>query len=92
MVLGVLKLSASDEPARIGFITSRRVGGAVVRNGVRRRLRELVRASRPKLRRGVWLVLIARAKAAHADFSALEKEWTVLARRAGIFASAGRPA
>ena len=91
MVLGFFKTSASSDPARIGFITSKRVGGAVVRNRARRRLRELVRASRPQMRTGIWLVVIARGNAARADFPALEKEWLSLARRAGILAAAPKP-
>lgn len=87
MVLGVLKIAEAGtdaEPVRLGFITSRRVGGAVVRNRVRRRLRELARASRPQIRPGHWIVIIARANAARADFAALKKEWLALARRAGV--------
>jgi ribonuclease P protein component len=34
-----------DGPARVGFTVSRRVGGAVERNRVRRRLKEIVRLS-----------------------------------------------
>ncbi len=76
--------TAAELPARIGFITSRRVGGAVVRNRVRRRLRELVRHSRPVLRPGIWIVLIARQHASRASFDALRDEWNRLAERAGI--------
>lgn len=72
------------EPARVGFITSRRVGSAVARNRVRRRLREIVRADRPQLASGCWVVLIARAAAAEASFDALRDEWRRLAKRAGL--------
>lgn len=72
------------ESTRIGLITSRRVGSAVTRNRVRRRLRELARLSRPQVRDGFWLVLIARGSAAKANFEALERDWTTLARRAAI--------
>ncbi len=82
-MLSVLKTS-QVEPARAGFITSRRVGGAVERNHVRRRLRELVRLTRRKLREGVWLVLIARAAAREASWHALHDEWLALAERASI--------
>ena len=34
-----------DGPARVGFTVSRKVGGAVERNRVRRRLREVVRGA-----------------------------------------------
>lgn len=83
MLLSILAGLGPDS-ARVGFITSRRVGGAVVRNRVRRRLREIVRAARPRLIAGVWLVIIARSHAAGATFAALEAEWLHLARRGAI--------
>lgn len=71
-------------PCRVGFVTSRRIGGAVVRNRVRRRLREIVRRHQRTLREGFWIVLIARREAADASYRALEHEWLRLARRASI--------
>src|SRR5882757_9228308 len=65
VVLSVLK-AEPDTETRIGLITSRRVGGAVVRNRVRRRLREIVRAVRPQMKAGISLGLIARQAAARA--------------------------
>ncbi len=73
-----------EGPARLGLITTRRVGGAVERNRIRRHLRELFRAMAPQIRRGVWLVVIARQRAAEATFAALRAEWQKLAERAGI--------
>ena len=71
-------------PCRVGFVTSRRIGGAVVRNRVRRRLREIVRRNQHTLREGFWIVLIARREAADASYRALEHEWLRLAKRASI--------
>ena len=71
-------------PCRVGFVTSRRIGGAVVRNRVRRRLREIVRQHQHTLREGFWIVLIARREAADASYRALEHEWLRLAKRASI--------
>ena len=82
MVVSVL--AGIDEGTRIGFITSRRVGGAVVRNRARRRLREAVRADRPHLLTGCWVVIIAKAGAATLPFSDVQKEWRNLAKRAGV--------
>jgi ribonuclease P protein component len=69
---------------RAGFVTSARLGGAVVRNRVRRRLREIVRRHQHELRQGFWFVIIARHEAATASYGALEDEWLRLARRASI--------
>ena len=71
-------------PWRAGFVTSARLGGAVVRNRVRRRLREIVRRHQHELRQGVWFVIVARYDAAAASYDALEDEWLRLARRASI--------
>lgn len=84
-MLGVLAVENSG-PLRAGFITSRRLGRAVVRNRVRRRLREIVRRHQPGLRGSFWIVLIARAAAASASYAALEDEWLRLAKRASILA------
>lgn len=86
MVLSFLRL-ASDAGPRIGLITSRRVGGAVVRNRVRRRLREIVRVDRPQMVPDCWLVLIARHRAASASFAELHTEWRLLATRGRLFAT-----
>jgi ribonuclease P protein component len=82
-IFSVLKNLPSSE-VRVGLITSRRVGGAVDRNCVRRRLREIVRAARPEIAAGTWLTLVARQAAAEATFQNLTAEWRMLARRSTI--------
>jgi len=72
------------EPARFGLITSRRVGGAVDRNRVRRRLRELCRLNRSLVPAGWLVVVIAKSSAAAASFADLREEWLLLARRLSI--------
>ena len=74
-------------PFRAGFITSRALGRAVVRNRVRRRLREIVRKHQRDLINGIWMVTIARASAARASYQQLEAEWLRLAKRASILAT-----
>ena len=85
---GVLTLSVlpvdGEKRFRVGLITSRRVGGAVARNRVRRRLREIVRRNQQALKGGIWFVVIAGRSAAQTRSAALEAEWLRLARRAGI--------
>lgn len=85
LVLGVKK-DDTTKLFRVGFVTSKRVGGAVERNRVRRRLREVVRRRQEQLRRGLWLVLVARPAAARASYGELEDEWLRLAERASILA------
>ena len=83
LILNVAPM-ANSGPWRVGFVASRRVGGAVVRNRVRRRLREIVRQHQPALRGGFWMVLVARPDAANASYLQLEHEWLRLATRASI--------
>jgi ribonuclease P protein component len=73
-----------EGPPRFGVVTSRKVGGAVVRNKVRRRIRHIQQAHLARVRDGVWCVTVARFRAAEATFAELEAEWCKLARRAGI--------
>ena len=56
----------SGDPAKVGFVVSRAVGSAVVRNRVKRRLRELMRRRVASLPGGCLLVLRAYPAAAHA--------------------------
>ncbi|AVT39981.1 ribonuclease P protein component [Plantactinospora sp. BB1] len=58
-------------PARAGFVVSKAVGGAVVRNRVRRRLRHLVRDRLPGLPPGATLVVRALPGAADASYARL---------------------
>jgi ribonuclease P protein component len=74
----------STGPLRAGIITSRRLGSAVVRNRVRRRLREIVRRHQHEVVTGTWMVVIARPRAASASYQRLEEEWLRLAGRASI--------
>lgn len=83
MICGTVQ-TGDGGAARVGIITSRKVGPATVRNRVRRRLREIVRADRSQLASGCWVVLVARARAADAPFAALRDEWRRLAKRAGM--------
>jgi ribonuclease P protein component len=85
MVLGTLAVQNSGA-SRVGFVTSRRLGRAVVRNRVRRRLREIVRKHQHDLREDFWIVLVARRDAPKASYRALEDEWLRLAKRASILA------
>jgi ribonuclease P protein component len=57
--------------ARAGFVVSKAVGNAVVRNRVRRRLRHLVRPLLAELPAGSLLVVRALPSAAEATFSVL---------------------
>ena len=82
---GLLVLRARPnglDVSRFGFSVSKAVGGAVVRNRVKRRLRETARLT--GVQQGWDLVLVARKDAGSADFSMLNTSMTSLLRRAGV--------
>lgn len=85
LILGIRR-DADAIGFRAGFVTSKRIGGAVIRNRVRRRLRDIVRRHQHNIQNGAWLVCIARPAAARASYGALEDEWLRLAKRASILA------
>jgi ribonuclease P protein component len=68
----LLEEPAQASTARAGFVVSKAVGNAVVRNKVRRRLRHLVRPLLSELPAGASLVVRALPPAAGAPFATLE--------------------
>jgi ribonuclease P protein component len=87
----VLYVAANDlEHARFGITVSGRVGKAVVRNKVRRRVREALRARLDQLTVGVDLVVVARPRSAAATWAELNVALDHVLVRAGATV-AGRP-
>jgi ribonuclease P protein component len=76
---------------RFGFSVSKRVGGAVVRNRARRRLREIVRLRLPALASGWDVVLIARPPIAQAEFRQIETAVERLLQQAGLYGMVTAP-
>jgi ribonuclease P protein component len=92
----VLQIRRRDDerPARVGFTVSRKVGNAVVRNRVRRRLRDVVRrAAADDMRPGHDYVLVARPAAMSEPFGRLAEDFVAALRRfaAGRAQPARRP-
>lgn len=69
---------------RIGLAVNKRVGGAVVRNRVKRRLREAFRELSGAAEGGWDIVASARPAAAEADFNDLRLSAARLAARVGV--------
>lgn len=74
--------------SRFGFSVSRRIGKAVVRNKVKRRLREAVRLRMTHIQSGWDLVFIARNPISDADFHAIDAACARLLRRASLLQEA----
>ncbi len=68
---------------RLGLSVSRRVGNAVTRNAVRRRLREVFHSARPELPGDLDLVVSARPAAAEATVRELSEEFVRSLRKLG---------
>ena len=84
----VLVHAQSKYPLKVGFIVSKKVGKAVVRNKVRRRLREIFRALIPFLDDNCNYILIARAECAKSTFSQLADSMASILLKAGKFTRA----
>ena len=69
---------------RVGVTVSKKLGHAVVRNRVRRRLREVYRLNEERFTPGWDIVVVARSRCISADFGKLTQAYLSLAEKAGI--------
>ena len=74
IVLQAASVGDEVKDPRIGLTVSRKVGNAVVRNRVKRRIREWFRRSRAAVPAGTETVVIARASAARISYAELAAE------------------
>jgi ribonuclease P protein component len=88
LVLGCLianwnKLPDGSTP-KLGVVTSKKIGGAVVRSRARRLLRETFRLHQHDFAAPVELILVARNSIADKDFAGVEKDFLAALRRAKL--------
>ena len=69
---------------RVGITASKKLGHAVVRNRVRRRLREVYRLNEALFAPGWDIVVVARSRCIDAEFGKLSHAYLSLAKKAGI--------
>lgn len=76
-----LAMQQSCERSRIGITTSKRLGNAVMRNRVRRLVREVFRRGLMTLPNGIDVVVIAKPRATSMTYGAIASDLGVLGRR-----------
>lgn len=69
---------------RVGITVSKKLGHAVIRNRIRRRLREVYRLNEDAFSPGWDIVVVARSRCAEAPFQNLCDAYLALAAKAGI--------
>lgn len=81
---GIRAVQLPIRSTRLGVITSRRIGGAVVRNRARRLVREAFRIHRARLHGGCDLVIIARKSIGSLGQAGVEFDFVAACRRAKL--------
>lgn len=71
---------------RAGFSVSKKIGNAVTRNKIRRRLKEALRSYLPKLEGNYCVIFVARKGIEDALFSVVLKDMGFLLKKHGLFA------
>lgn len=85
LILGTAPLKeGAAAPSRFGIITTKRIGHAVLRNTLRRRVREILRAHGEPLSHGLYVVIVVRNRAALTDYAGLEKDFRKLLTRCNM--------
>lgn len=76
--------TAKNKHMKVGLAVTKKVGHAVVRNKIRRRLREIVRKQLPNLKQNYNIIVVAKDCITNAPFNILTTEFNKLTKKAGI--------
>lgn len=83
-MLVLYTLPNKSEGNRLGITVRKKMGKAVVRNRVRRKIRESYRLLEEKLPTGYDLCFVARGRAVEADFRKISSSMTYVLKKSGL--------
>ena len=66
---------------RLGVTVSAKLGHAVVRNRIRRRIREIFRLNQPKLKQGYDMIVVARGRCVKASYQEMDRAFLSVCRK-----------
>lgn len=87
--LVVSVLPTDRKVSRVGFAVSKKVGNAVTRNAIKRRLRAIMQKLAPQVVPGFDLIIGAKRASTDASFSELEQDLTRILQNSGLRRIAG---
>lgn len=82
--LVLLCARSKEKRVRVGFSVSKKIGNSVVRNRVKRRLREVITPLIPMMKEGYDIIFIAREAAVEERFSVLAASMRHLITKANL--------
>lgn len=83
----VYRMPVAKLATRIGFVTGKKVGGAVERNRARRLMKEVYRLNQHAIREGYAIVVVGRARMASATYDQACKEMMYLFKKSKLLKS-----
>ena len=81
-------LTDQDESVRLGLAVGKKLGCAVVRNHLKRMMREVFRRHRHELKEGIRIVWVARRRLVQAQLPVFERTFLTLAKKAALLKEA----
>ena len=78
------RMPVAKQKTRIGFVTGKKVGGAVERNRARRLMKEVYRLNQHQIREGYHIVIVGRGPLKDATYERAEKEILYLLRKSKL--------